>query len=365
MNFTKEKLLAILIMLFGASFLSWLSLASIPIKVNDTVITARFGETIKDALKRNGFTGKVKLACLTEEGTYYLIEKPMRIFEGKKNISFSERIFLPEKLQLTFQEIDYDFKSEPKFDKNRNATLQPAGHYVVSVGKELSGVFFNKSPGQFKAILAQFENQNKSLILRQANIKGKKVIALTFDDGPSIYTREILNVLKKYKIKATFFVVGKHIEKHPDIFKEIVRHGHVIGNHSYSHRNLQSLKITDAVKDIETNEELIYKVAKVKPIFFRPPMGVLPKDLFVYFEIKGYYLSLWTVDSEDWKVKNPAVIYKNVTAKLRPGAVILFHDGGGNRRATARALETFINKALKEGYTFVTLEDIVRPATEF
>jgi peptidoglycan/xylan/chitin deacetylase (PgdA/CDA1 family) len=150
------------------------------------------------------------------------------------------------------------------------------------------------------------------------NLK-KLRIYLTFDDGPNEYTLKNLETLRKFNLKATFFVVGKNCQKFPQILKEIVKEGHLIGNHSFSH----SIKFfVDFKREIERTREIIKEITGIETKIFRPPYGFLHPLLKNYLLKNGYKILLWDVDSKDWKGK----IDQKIFQKIKPNSILLFHD---------------------------------------
>jgi peptidoglycan/xylan/chitin deacetylase (PgdA/CDA1 family) len=148
---------------------------------------------------------------------------------------------------------------------------------------------------------------------------GKLKICITFDDGPNEFTLENLKTLKKFGLKAIFFVVGKNCQKFPHILKEIVSEGHLIGNHSFSH----SIKFFfDFKKEIEKTNQIIKEITGMETKFFRPPYGILHPWLKNYLLKNEYKILLWDVDSKDWQGK----IDKKIFQKIKPDSILLFHD---------------------------------------
>jgi len=170
-----------------------------------------------------------------------------------------------------------------------------------------------------------------------------KEIFLTFDDGPNEYTLKILEILKDFNAKATFFVLGKNCQKFPKILEKISKEGHAIGNHSFSH----SLKFFfDFKNEIEKTNEIIEKIAKVKTKLFRPPYGILPFWLKNYLLKNQFKIVLWDLDSKDWKGKISNEIFK---AENR--SILLFHD----TLKTSLFLPKIL-KALKGNFVFKNLK---------
>lgn len=189
----------------------------------------------------------------------------------------------------------------------------------------------------------------------------EKVVALTFDDGPAkIYTQQILDILKKQQVKATFFVIGEEVKGNPDLLRRMVSEGHEIGNHGFSHDYGQR----KLLEELNQTEQAVYSVSGTHTYFYRPPGGYIPKNKLTLVKNKGYVVTLWSVDSRDWRRPGVDGIVGNVLKNVFPGAIILFHDGGGLRNQTVEALEQLIDELRARGYTFVTLSELRTFETE-
>jgi chitin deacetylase len=187
---------------------------------------------------------------------------------------------------------------------------------------------------------------------------GEKVIALTFDDGPwPKTTNEILYILNKNNIKATFFFIGRNVQSFPDLAKLVAEHGHAIGNHSWSHPYHQHSPAA-AAQQIDRTTELIYKLTGIKTTLFRPPGGNLKNGLVAYAQSKNYVSVMWSADSRDYAVSSPRLL-SNVLKQSSPGGIVLMHDGGGNRMGTVNALPEMITQLRKQGYKFVTVPELM------
>ncbi|SER81576.1 polysaccharide deacetylase family protein [Psychrobacillus sp. OK032] len=189
----------------------------------------------------------------------------------------------------------------------------------------------------------------------------EKVVALTFDDGPHPkHTAEILDILSNYDAKATFFVVGENAEKNSDLILRQYNEGHEIANHTYTH----PLKTTLAKleKELKQTDEIIFSITGTYPELFRPVEGQYSDQMIQSVVKKGYRVIMWSwhQDTEDWK--NPGIhrIEKTVLKGVKPGNIILFHDGGGNRRQTVEALEKIIPELKEQGYEFVTVSELIK-----
>jgi peptidoglycan/xylan/chitin deacetylase (PgdA/CDA1 family) len=200
--------------------------------------------------------------------------------------------------------------------------------------------------------------------VKEVSLPGEqKVIAFTFDDGPwPKSTRQVLDILKDNNIKATFFWVGYALKNQKDIGKEVVNEGHVIANHTWSHR-YHKYSAAGAAEEIESNNKLIEEVTGVESPLFRPPGGVLDNGLLDYAFKQNHVNILWSVDSQDWKASSDKII-DNVLKQAKSGGIILMHDGGGNRSATVKALPIVIKKLKEQGYTFVTVPELLKLADQ-
>ena len=201
---------------------------------------------------------------------------------------------------------------------------------------------------------------NSNVVFSKGNGDDKR-IALTFDDGPHPrYTKKILEILDKYNVKATFFVIGVNIENYPETLKSIYEHGHEIGNHSYDHSNEKYIDSCNAELEIKKCELLIYRELNITPKVFRPPQGQYSKALENVAIANNYSIILWSIDTKDWE-HNPATsIYKTVTSNVQGGDIILMHDYTSGKNTTCDALELIIPDLLSKGYTFVTVSDLIQ-----
>lgn len=196
-------------------------------------------------------------------------------------------------------------------------------------------------------------------LINHVNTKDK-VVALTYDDGPNPpYTNQLLEILDRYQIKATFFVVGKRVEQHPDAVRLILSKGHEIGNHSYSHTALISEKPGFIWSEIQKTDELLRQLGVKDEIHFRAPYGrkliVLPY-LLAKLHKKNI---LWTIDSKDYEASSSEMIETSVLEQVRPGSIILMHDGGGERSRTVEATERLIENLKQKGYSFQTVSNLI------
>lgn len=165
-------------------------------------------------------------------------------------------------------------------------------------------------------------------------------VALSFDDGPVENTLNILDILDEYDAKAAFFCIGKNIEKHPEIFKEIIKRGHIVGNHTFTHtRKMGFLGTKTILKEIELCDEIAERTAGVKLNLFRPPFGIINPKTKRALKKTGHQVIGWNVRPYDAVTKSPEVIIERITKNLKKGDLILLHD---NMPKTATILEQLL-----------------------
>lgn len=188
-----------------------------------------------------------------------------------------------------------------------------------------------------------------------------RLVALSFDDGPSVYTPAILQTLRRYRIPATFFVVGAHVVQYPSFVRAEVSAGNVVGNHTYTHMDLEWLANIGVTQQLQATQQVIWSAARVRPIWFRPPYGAVDGRIAVDAEHLDLHTVLWSVDPRDWSQPGALIIADRVLAAVQPGSIIILHDGGGNREETVQALPIIIGTLLHRGYRFITLNTMFYP----
>ncbi len=184
----------------------------------------------------------------------------------------------------------------------------------------------------------------------------KKVVALTFDDGPnSPHTEKLLKVLEAKGVTATFFLIGKQVENHPDLARKIAKAGHEIGGHSYDWQSLAFKRRKTVEAQLDKMDAAFASVGITNLALFRPPNGLLSPGQGKILEARGLEYISADVVVGDWKNIDAATIRDRVVKKVRPGSIIVLHDGGGNRAATVRAVPMIIDALRKQGYSFSTV----------
>ena len=180
----------------------------------------------------------------------------------------------------------------------------------------------------------------------------KKMIALTFDDGPNYNTSKILEILNKYNVRATFFVLGSKINHNEKIIKTMDEYGMEIGNHTYSHKLMTSMSNLDIIKEVEDTSDLIYNIVGKYPNLVRPSYGSFNKKIK---ESINMPIIIWNIDTLDWKSHNSKKIVSRVMNKVSDGDIILMHD---IYSATVRAVDILVPKLISEGYQLVSVSEL-------
>jgi peptidoglycan-N-acetylglucosamine deacetylase len=185
-------------------------------------------------------------------------------------------------------------------------------------------------------------------------------IALTFDDGPNpFYTPQVLAMLQQYGVKATFFDVGYLVADFPNIVRQEYNQGNIVANHSWSHPVLTSLSVQAIHSQLTSTTNIIQATIGVRPTFFRPPYGSINNTVLAQARNLRYTTVLWDGSAGDWKLPGVHVIVNETLSYARNGAILLLHDGGGNRAQTVAALPIIIATLKNRGFKFVTIQQLV------
>ena len=189
-----------------------------------------------------------------------------------------------------------------------------------------------------------------------------KVVALTYDDGPSSpYTNQLLDILDRYQVKGTFFEIGRNIEKHPEIVPMIVARGNELANHSYSHTDMMFKPREFLRSEIEKTDKLLQELGvKQDSISFQPPFGRRFVVLSYLLSQMHKKLIVWDVDSLDYEnTLTPEGIANRVIDNVRSGSIVVMHDGGGDRSKTLAATQAIVKTLQSKGYAFKTVSELL------
>ncbi|MGN6254756.1 MAG: polysaccharide deacetylase family protein, partial [Solirubrobacterales bacterium] len=183
--------------------------------------------------------------------------------------------------------------------------------------------------------------------------RDRKVVALTFDDGPSEYTEDFLRVLREKEVHATFFEIGQEMPGREDVMRQILAEGDELGDHTMNHVEYPGYaQIAGAAARIEAYTHF-------KPCLFRPPGGAYDSGVVATAGSLGMRTITWDVDPRDWSLPGTGAIYSNIVGHAQPGSIILMHDGGGPRSETLAALPQVIDTLRARGYRFATVSELL------
>jgi peptidoglycan-N-acetylglucosamine deacetylase len=188
-------------------------------------------------------------------------------------------------------------------------------------------------------------------------------IALTFDDGPSTYTGQVVRTLARFNAHATFFMLGREVKAHPDAVRTVLAGGNAIGDHTWSHSDLTRLSLHDRRSELVGTVQELNAAGSPTPTLARPPYGATDPKINRYIRSLGMLPVNWDVDTDDWKV-NPVpsvdAIVAAVVNNVKPGSIVLLHDGGGDRTNTVAALPRILAILRNRGIRVVTLPTLLK-----
>ncbi len=235
----------------------------------------------------------------------------------------------------------------------------------ASAGTRASSAHAAKQPAEPVLDTQEVEKKAVSSVLaytpfvRAGGTQGHD-IALTFDDGPGPYTPEVLDVLEREHVPATFFVIGEELRYFSSSTAREIRQGFVIGDHTETHPMLAQLSAHDQHEELFEQAARIELLGGPRPTLFRPPYGSFDTTTFHLLHQMHMLMVLWTVDTDDYQEPGVEVIVHNALEGAKPGAIILMHDAGGNRSQTIAALPTIIHELRSRGYRLVTVPQLLK-----
>jgi peptidoglycan/xylan/chitin deacetylase (PgdA/CDA1 family) len=188
----------------------------------------------------------------------------------------------------------------------------------------------------------------------------RRLIALTFDDGPSQYTRRIVRILVRMHVAATFFVVGQQLNRYAGGLRDELRHGFVIGDHTENHMLLARLPAATQYGQIRDDAIRLDRLGAPWPRLFRPPYGIYSRTTMRIARRLRMLMVVWSVDTQDYRRPGARAIVANVLSGARPGAIVLLHDGGGDRSQDIAALPAIIRGLRRRHYRMVTVPRLLR-----
>ncbi len=333
----------------------------IPVSLNDKWIKMRWGSTVRDVIikekivLKRGDLKDTKGRLLRKEGG-----RAPGVFINGSEVSLSAILRRGHRVTIR-PGVDIVEEVERKVETIQSATYVSGKGAFLSIGSTghpgMKIVNIGSSTGRI--ISEEIVRASKPVMLKRAIHTTNQVVALTFDDGPSsLYTPQILAILQAEQIPAAFFIIGSQAKKHPGILSEMAATGYIVGNHTYSHSMLGDASASEIFGEIEKTEKVIKEATGVGSHWFRPPGGSMSLAIVESATLEGCRTILWSVDPLDWMRPSADTICDRVMNQIHPGAVILLHDGGGDRSATVQALPKIITALREKGYSFVKLDEI-------
>ena len=317
-------------------------------EINDDIINV----SLQTEIRTNRTINKIKTFTYNKSNDKFLTMEDL--VDDLEGLDFEIKKELLEK----YQDADMDYLSNISYDyftiddENLTIYLNPA-----EIKSKHDNLIYLDIPLDSLKLLVDINVSQKPdtyLSIKKKNVSlDDKVVALTFDDGPSKNTDEILDVLKKYKACATFFLIGNKVEFYGDVLRRMLDEGSEIGNHSYDHKLLTRLSKAEFQEEISKTQEAIKKVTGFTPTLFRPTYGGYTNALKSYTDLK---FVLWDVDSRDWQVKTKDRILNNVLPNVKSGSIVLMHD---IKDYSLKALDEMTKSLKDDGYKFVTVSELL------
>ena len=247
----------------------------------------------------------------------------------------------------SYMYLDYDYSIN-------NNDIEVIFYKYININNKVNidNIGFNINNNQVAIKEVSNTNNDNNVYQKDFIDTDKKMIALTFDDGPNYNTSKILEILNEYNVSATFFVLGSKILGNEKILKTMNEYGMEIGNHTYSHKLMTKMDNDSIIKEIKDTNELIYNVIGKHPKVVRPSYGSFNKKIK---ESINMPIIIWDIDTLDWKSHNSSKIVSRIMTKVKDGDIILMHD---IYSATVKAVEIVVPKLLKEGYQIVSVSEL-------
>ena len=305
-----------------------------------SVITYNFDGNKKEKLQLSDFFSEKELIKLKQKIKSMMLEK------------YQDCIIVENLEQLLAQ----DFSNYPYFSFDQdNFYFYFPEEKLASDYHEIITISIPQSELSSTISLVSSKQQEETISIgKQQSIidPTKPVVALTFDDGPSCYTEEILETLRRNEVCATFFVLGNKVEDYQEVLKKSVSYHNELGNHSYNHKWLSRIPINSLKEQIEKTQQVLQETLSYQPKYLRPTYGSVNDRIRKNTELK---IVLWTVDTKDWKITNVDRIIEKATTNIKDGDIILMHD---IFERSSQALEKIIPILKEQGFQFVTISEL-------
>ncbi|WP_130811938.1 polysaccharide deacetylase family protein [Olsenella sp. Marseille-P4559] len=361
--------LLVLAAILGGGFFWWTKLRPVQVTVNGTLQSVTVGTTI-DQIKQDeniqtasGNYVSVSGNVLAEGGGHpYSVtinDKDTPYDEASVyKVSGGERISIGDGGDRTEPYTTETVNQAPRLLMEGNVG---AINYISQWGSTtVKDVLTGQESGEQADGTVYQQGQDCIVTVKDVQPAGnKRLVALTFDDGPSQYTSQYLEILKAKGVKATFFCLGKEVDANPSAAKAIVDAGSQICSHSYDHPDLRNSDAQTVLDQLTSSFSSIENATGVKTTAFRPPYGSFTQKTWLSTQGVATVSVRWDIDTEDWRLPGAGRIVSNATTGVKPGSIILMHDGGGNRDQDVEALPQIIDTLQSQGYTFVTISELL------
>lgn len=361
--------LLVLAALLGGGFVWWTQFRPVQVTVNGTLQSVTVGTTI-DQLKSDegiqtspGNYVSVSGNILAEGGGYpYSVsvnDKDMDYDDARTyKVAGGERITVSDGGDRTEPYTTETVNQPPKLLMDGNVG---AINYISQWGSTtVKDVLTGQESGE--QVDGTVYEQGQDCVVTVKDVQpsdDQKLVALTFDDGPSEYTSQYLQILQDKGVKATFFCLGKEVDARPDEAKAIVDAGCQICSHSYDHPDLRYAEPQTVVDQLTSSFSSIENATGEKTTAFRPPYGSFTQRTWLATQGLATVAVRWDIDTEDWKQPGVDQIVSAACSNVHSGSIILMHDGGGPRDQDVEALPQIIDTLQSQGYTFVTISELL------
>ena len=311
----------------------------------------------KDAKFISEKSEKLSLLYLDDSGNAFQFTQLFTDSDAVKEILLIELRSQLVFLQLSEERIEEVLQVVSESDMASWEFTYDRGTFFIDLPVEIEGM------GTFDVPLSKFYDVIDINRLQPEDLKGyevyqeqrnKKMVALTFDDGPDPNTTpQALEILKRYGVKGTFFMLGKNVSAYPEVVQKVHKDGHAIGIHTWNHPVLTNIPLDEAKHEIMDTKDIIQKVTGIQTNITRPPYGSINKA--VQYAVDQVFI-MWDVDTLDWKSHNTDAILQEVKKEVRPGSIILMHD---IHQTSIDPLPTVIEYLQSQGYTLVTVDELL------
>jgi len=350
----------ILIWVFVPRVFHW----PVTVRVNGSAVRVPFDSTIDSILQMNPEWMNFRGDLLAVDGT--VLEEggggSPRVSSRRKVLALDDRVRSALRISVSRGEDETEAVVSSEVFQKPPLVLKGKGPLRLVTNPGSIGLSIRYS-GEISGKLQRSEEKRAvapvTVRAKSAGSVKPKVVALTFDDGPNPEaTEKILSILADEGVKATFFMQGSNAAKYPALAKKVADQGHQIGNHSQTHKRYTKLTPPEIEEDMMLAQKTIADATGVVPEWVRPPYGMLNANIYSICGAKELNLALWTLDPADWRKPGKSTIIRRVIGHVKPGAVILMHDGGGDRSQTVRALRPIVQWLKEEGYRFTTIQGL-------